>query len=310
MPNNAKTAYDYFVSTGWTPEQASAIVGNLMKESSLKTTAEGDKGYKGGSSLGVAQWRGDRLNRLKSMYGDNWTSLKNQLEFVNWELQNTEKDAGDSLKRATNIWDAGKVFTDKYERPKYKFHQDKERQKHVFNTYSSFSGNKVEMPNFEDEEVVLFKDPIVQAPETSEVSYLADPSLFSNFTKEKDAKSAQEELIQAQQQKQNENEFIQNLISQAQVQFVDPEKDNSFQDGGVIEDNLGQWKYPGQVTKINSPNITMKEVPFKVLGIADTGEKKMMMPNKDYVFKGAKSVTEYPQLEESEKNFLKDLIKQ
>jgi hypothetical protein len=176
------------------------------------------------------------------------------------------------------------------------------------NQIYSWANNKMKgsSKQFEDDEVVLFQDPIVQAPETSEVSYLADPSLFSNFTKEKEAKSAQEELVQAQQQKQNENEFIQNLISQAQVKFVDPEKDNSFQDGGVIEDNLGQWKYPGQVTKINSPNITMHKVPFKVLGVADTGETKMMMPNKDYVFKGAKSVTEYPQLTGSEKAFLEE----
>lgn len=67
-----------------------------------------------------------------------------------------------------------------------------------------------------------------KAPNTQKVSYLADTSLFSNFEEGK-AKNAQEELIQAQQQKNNENEFIQSLIKQTQVQFVDPEKDNSIQ---------------------------------------------------------------------------------
>jgi hypothetical protein len=66
-----------------------------------------------------------------------------------------------------------------------------------------------------------------------------------------------------------------------------------FQDGGVIEDNQGQWKYPGQITKINSNNITMKGVPYPVYGVSDVGDKQMMYPNGEYKFKG-NSVTEYP----------------
>jgi hypothetical protein len=66
------------------------------------------------------------------------------------------------------------------------------------------------------------------------------------------------------------------------------------QQGGVIKDNMGQWKHPGEITQISSPNITMKGVNYPVIGIADTGEKKIMMPNLDYYFNGAKTVTEYP----------------
>jgi hypothetical protein len=68
-----------------------------------------------------------------------------------------------------------------------------------------------------------------------------------------------------------------------------------FQDGGVIEDNRGQWAHPGEITKINSNQITMQGVPYPVLGISDTGDKRMMYPGKDYQFKG-NSVTEYPQI--------------
>jgi hypothetical protein len=66
-----------------------------------------------------------------------------------------------------------------------------------------------------------------------------------------------------------------------------------FQEGGIIEDDRGQWAYPGEITKINSNNITMKGVDYPVLGISDTGDTKMMMPNQDYKFQG-NSVTEYP----------------
>ncbi len=68
---------------------------------------------------------------------------------------------------------------------------------------------------------------------------------------------------------------------------------SKYENGGVIEDDRGQWAYPGEITKINSNNITMKGVNYPVLGISDTGDKKMMQPGKDYKFDG-NSVTEYP----------------
>jgi hypothetical protein len=67
-----------------------------------------------------------------------------------------------------------------------------------------------------------------------------------------------------------------------------------FKEGGnVIKDDLGQWKHPGQITEINSPYITMKGVPYPVLGISDTGDTQMMYPEEEYEFDGTK-VTEFP----------------
>jgi broad specificity phosphatase PhoE len=63
----------------------------------------------------------------------------------------------------------------------------------------------------------------------------------------------------------------------------------------VIVDPEGQWKYPGQVTKIPSGDITMKGVDYPVLGVDNLGNKKMMYPGADYSFPG-QSVTEYPQM--------------
>jgi hypothetical protein len=61
----------------------------------------------------------------------------------------------------------------------------------------------------------------------------------------------------------------------------------------AIKDNRGQWAHPKEVTQINSNVITMQGVNYPVLGISDTGDIKLMMPNKDYKFNGNK-VTEYP----------------
>lgn len=66
-----------------------------------------------------------------------------------------------------------------------------------------------------------------------------------------------------------------------------------YKEGGVIEDDRGQWAHPGKVTKINSNNITMKNVNYPVLGVSNTGDEQMMMPGEDYKFDGD-SVTEYP----------------
>ena len=63
--------------------------------------------------------------------------------------------------------------------------------------------------------------------------------------------------------------------------------------GSVIKDDLGQWAHPGEITQIGSNEITMKGVDYPVLGISDTGDRKMMYPGKDYKFDGS-MVTEYP----------------
>jgi predicted CopG family antitoxin len=68
---------------------------------------------------------------------------------------------------------------------------------------------------------------------------------------------------------------------------------DSYEDGGVIKDDRGQWDHPGEITEIGSNDITMEGVPYDVLGISDTGDTKLMKPGKNYKFKG-KKVTEYP----------------
>ena len=59
---------------------------------------------------------------------------------------------------------------------------------------------------------------------------------------------------------------------------------------------MGQWKFPGQITKIPSGNITMQGVPYPVLGKDNLGNEIMMQTDKNYQFPGT-SVTEYPQFQ-------------
>ncbi len=70
----------------------------------------------------------------------------------------------------------------------------------------------------------------------------------------------------------------------------------SAQNGSVIKDDRGQWAHPGEVTQINSNDITMQGVNYPVLGVSDTGDTQLMQPGENYKFKGNK-VTEYPQVQ-------------
>ena len=69
----------------------------------------------------------------------------------------------------------------------------------------------------------------------------------------------------------------------------------SMQLGGIVQDDNGYWNPDnwGKPIEINSNQITMQGVNEPLLGISDTGDKKMMLPGKDYKFKG-KKVQEFP----------------
>lgn len=112
----ARTAMDYFVGQGWSPHQAAGIVGSLQQESyhSLKTDVQGDNNQ----AYGIAQWHGDRQAQFQALYGKpiQGSSLEEQLAFVQWELQNTEKAAGNNLRNSQNAAEAATVMGRDYER--------------------------------------------------------------------------------------------------------------------------------------------------------------------------------------------------
>jgi len=109
-----KEAMDFFQSKGWTQEQAAGIVGNLKAESNFKTDAVGD----GGKAYGIAQWHPNRQAKFQEVYGKpiQQANFKEQLEYVNWELNNTEKRAGEKLRGAKSATEAASLVDQFYER--------------------------------------------------------------------------------------------------------------------------------------------------------------------------------------------------
>lgn len=115
-----QAALAYFMSQGWTREQAAGIVGNLHYESDgLNPYAKGD--YMNGeyTAFGLAQWRGDRVSLFQRIFGKSikTATFEEQLKFVQYELTNNESAAGQALKKAKTVDEATRVFMEKYERP-------------------------------------------------------------------------------------------------------------------------------------------------------------------------------------------------
>lgn len=115
MSGDGRSAMEFFQGRGWSAEQAAGIVSNLKSESNLNPSAVGD----GGKAYGIAQWHPDRQAQFEKVYGKPITesSLAEQLEFVDWELKNTEARAGNKLKNAKTAAEAGSIVSQDYERP-------------------------------------------------------------------------------------------------------------------------------------------------------------------------------------------------
>lgn len=111
--NDSEFIINYFVNKGLTRIQAKGIYGNLMQESGGNIQAISSDGH---DSYGLAQWTGPRKQKLFEMYGPNPT-IEQQLDFLWWELNNTHKDALRALKQVKTVYDATKIFMDKFERP-------------------------------------------------------------------------------------------------------------------------------------------------------------------------------------------------
>lgn len=171
---------------------------------------------------------------------------------------------------------------------------------------------------------------------TTAVNQLEIPIISGNFAGVSDAQETETEekedkqpIKEAEEVKQQTNEY--NFLKNYQEQYVQQEQQpikiptidveqtvnevSQFVDsdivaqqgGNLVEDNLGYWnpKNIGKNVKIDGGNITMEKVEQPLIGRADTGETKLMMPNQKYTFAGAKHVIESP-LTKEEQMFLQE----
>jgi hypothetical protein len=147
--DNARLAFDYFVSQGLSPVQAAGIVGNLQGESGQglnpQAVNRGD-GRDGSDSVGIAQWNSTRAQALRdyaASKGTSWNDLNTQLEFLHQELKGPESAAYKGLLSATTPEEAGQAML-AFERPKdwNKPGAHPERGQYAAKVFASYGGGQ------------------------------------------------------------------------------------------------------------------------------------------------------------------------
>lgn len=101
---------------------ARGMVANMIAESGLNPSineiAPTVAGSRGG--YGLNQWTGPRRRQFEAFAADRGVSpsdLNTQLDFTVWELQNTEKRAGDRLMSAPDEMAAATIYSNDFLRP-------------------------------------------------------------------------------------------------------------------------------------------------------------------------------------------------
>jgi len=120
LTNNARIAFDYFKTKGYTETQSAGIVGNLIQESNMNPAISQ---IGGGPGRGIAQWstggRWDRgtnsLVAFANRKGVSRWALQTQLDFITFELDTFPVYGKAQLKAATTIDAAVLAFERKYE---------------------------------------------------------------------------------------------------------------------------------------------------------------------------------------------------
>lgn len=106
----------YLISLGYSKANASGIAGNIFVESSYNPLAVGDNG----NSFGLAQWhksRWERLNQWSKKNNKNPNTFQGQIDYLDWELKNTEKRAYQKLLEAKTPYESAYNFAKYFERP-------------------------------------------------------------------------------------------------------------------------------------------------------------------------------------------------
>lgn len=111
-------AKQFFMNKGLSEHAASGIVGNLIVESNLNTTAKGD----GGKAFGIAQWHPNRQKGLIDLAYSRGTDISDfdtQLEYVWQEINGSQKHYKvlEGLMNSKTASEAAESFMNTFERP-------------------------------------------------------------------------------------------------------------------------------------------------------------------------------------------------
>lgn len=116
--SNVRYVTQSLIERGYPPHVAAGLAGNLIQESGpdLDTRAVGDNG----NAVGMGQWNGPRRVALTQFARDRGADphdIDVQIEFLDWELNNSERSARDAILKAETPEEAAQVASERFWRP-------------------------------------------------------------------------------------------------------------------------------------------------------------------------------------------------
>jgi hypothetical protein len=110
---NMRTIHDYFRGKGMSEQEIAGVLVNASAESGFDPSAWGDNG----TSYGVFQHHGSRLEAMQRWSGSQTPSLNQQLDYTWMELQTSKSGTLAALHGSTSSGQAGAVWSSGFEAP-------------------------------------------------------------------------------------------------------------------------------------------------------------------------------------------------
>lgn len=132
LTKDGKGIAKYLMSKGYSKSNSAGIAGNIYTESKYNPTALGDNG----TSFGLAQWHKTRWNGLieySKKNNLNHKTFEAQLDYLDWELKNTEKKAFKKLTETNKPYDSAFVFAKYFERPAVIVNERMQKAEEIYN---------------------------------------------------------------------------------------------------------------------------------------------------------------------------------
>lgn len=252
--DNRRRIYNYLTQEkGLEPHIASGIIGNMMQESGHSLDIEAYNPDDGGSpSFGLVQWRAGRLDTLRKKAGKKANTLEGQLDFMMWELNNTEKRAYNKLQQTSTTEEAALVFSQHYERPHKDYAHNDKRVKYATNIYNTYSGESEVKHDFNNDSQRIAPEENVQAEKYEPTQQAEIPDYTLNippnpvqvpYLEEQEETEEQPSILdQAVSQidrRKVEMETLQQMMKANEVQYIEPEQRQpqvpKMKEGGEIE---------------------------------------------------------------------------
>ena len=121
---------------GYSNEAVAGLMGNMEAESGFRPNAVNELGF-----VGIVQWCFSLANELKTTYGDSWSNIDSQLDFLLHELNNDFPSVNSYLHGNHTAEEHAYYFCMNFERPGASHCNNGKRQNFAKNNYEYIKNN-------------------------------------------------------------------------------------------------------------------------------------------------------------------------